>query len=870
MNFRGKKRCFIKACLISFLMMVMVVLCLSAQVMANVQMSVVDISDNTIIEANPGEAVEIYIRLDNVEAYIDPDNPTIQSVQVMFIDVDSVLDIDYTYDSELDRNIPVVEAYGVTEGTETLEAWPAYAGFVDDIVDNPVISGLAMNPVDPEFFDPFWYTEQGDLEAPPTPWPHNAAGPNGEAIYYLPTSGNILKISATVKADAPVGDHDLCLSGLPDGNGGELAIINEGDITCDIVPSECSTLRVGGCPDTTPPVWDDTIGVQEVIPIPGGLKVIWGTATDDDSPPVTYNLYYREGSPVFTDPDTPHPDTIKLEDVTSPYTIMDLTEGVEYCIVVRAQDSPAPPCEPNEDDNIEELCGIPNPPELKKCFKMTIQPDLNMVSIPLDPGEPWTLEDLYNKVEADFMFYWDGSDFQYYGGGDTTIPAEGGVGYVAIRDISDPPIEVTFEGVAWSNISKPQLVSERTVQSETKTLEVTGRVFDENDQPVGAGYTVVITNINKPQFTETTETNPDGTYADALFDLFDPVAETGDVIQVVATTPEGTESAENTETYESGNSMMIDVHFPKTKYFKVVFEPDINVIGVPLYPEAPWTLKELLISIPANFMFYYDGSDFQYYGDDDTGIPVEGGVGYIAVCDPDINPVEHIYEGVAWENTTCPPAAPLMVSESTNVHHTSIFAVVGQIQQSHPGELDGLSLRLHNSRTKQKVSTKPAKDGSYNFVFFDLWNRDVIAAGDSLMVTIEDANRIYQNETFEIVTNVKDIQNHRVILKPIQLYTVPKKTKLLANYPNPFNPETWIPYQLSQDSHVTIRIYDLSGRLVRSLDLGHRSAGHYITPSKAVYWDGANQLGEHVASGVYFYTLQADRFVATRKLLIVK
>jgi hypothetical protein len=155
-------------------------------------------------------------------------------------------------------------------------------------------------------------------------------------------------------------------------------------------------------------------------------------------------------------------------------------------------------------------------------------------------------------------------------------------------------------------------------------------------------------------------------------------------------------------------------------------------------------------------------------------------------------------------------------------------------------------------------------------VFFDLWNRDVIAAGDSLMVTIEDANRIYQNETFEIVTNVKDIQNHRVILKPIQLYTVPKKTKLLANYPNPFNPETWIPYQLSQDSHVTIRIYDLSGRLVRSLDLGHRSAGHYITPSKAVYWDGANQLGEHVASGVYFYTLQADRFAATRKLFIMK
>jgi flagellar hook assembly protein FlgD len=69
---------------------------------------------------------------------------------------------------------------------------------------------------------------------------------------------------------------------------------------------------------------------------------------------------------------------------------------------------------------------------------------------------------------------------------------------------------------------------------------------------------------------------------------------------------------------------------------------------------------------------------------------------------------------------------------------------------------------------------------------------------------------------------------------------------------------------------VTIRIYDFSGRLVRSLDLGHRPAGHYITSSKAAYWDGTNQLGERVASGVYFYTLKADRFTATRKLFILK
>ena len=98
----------------------------------------------------------------------------------------------------------------------------------------------------------------------------------------------------------------------------------------------------------------------------------------------------------------------------------------------------------------------------------------------------------------------------------------------------------------------------------------------------------------------------------------------------------------------------------------------------------------------------------------------------------------------------------------------------------------------------------------------------------------------------------------------------PKKTVLLANYPNPFNPETWIPYQLSEAAEVTVTIHASDGKLVRTLELGQRPAGVYSDEDRAAYWDGRNAAGEPVASGVYFYTLTAGDFSATRKMVIRK
>ena len=105
---------------------------------------------------------------------------------------------------------------------------------------------------------------------------------------------------------------------------------------------------------------------------------------------------------------------------------------------------------------------------------------------------------------------------------------------------------------------------------------------------------------------------------------------------------------------------------------------------------------------------------------------------------------------------------------------------------------------------------------------------------------------------------------------PLQSATGQLRTRLLQNYPDPFNPNTWIPYELAEDSDVSIVIYDSHGHLVRQIDVGQQAKGHYIDKEKAVYWDGKDDNRASVASGVYFYTLQVENFSQTRRLVILK
>ena len=116
-----------------------------------------------------------------------------------------------------------------------------------------------------------------------------------------------------------------------------------------------------------------------------------------------------------------------------------------------------------------------------------------------------------------------------------------------------------------------------------------------------------------------------------------------------------------------------------------------------------------------------------------------------------------------------------------------------------------------------------------------------------------------------------DGQPISVRVEPFFMDTLrPRQTQVFSNYPNPFNPETWIPFQLHEDAHVRITIYDAVGREIRRFDMGYLSAGFYKTRERAVHWDGRNDMNERVASGTYFYRLEAGDFVGTHRLVVLK
>ena len=100
-------------------------------------------------------------------------------------------------------------------------------------------------------------------------------------------------------------------------------------------------------------------------------------------------------------------------------------------------------------------------------------------------------------------------------------------------------------------------------------------------------------------------------------------------------------------------------------------------------------------------------------------------------------------------------------------------------------------------------------------------------------------------QPLQYTVTAEDVKRGLIQLPELVSYEIPAETELLANYPNPFNPETWIPYRLAEDTVVTLTIYDRNGQVVRAIDVGHQTAAVYENRSKAIYWDGRNQVGEH-------------------------
>jgi hypothetical protein len=171
--------------------------------------------------------------------------------------------------------------------------------------------------------------------------------------------------------------------------------------------------------------------------------------------------------------------------------------------------------------------------------------------------------------------------------------------------------------------------------------------------------------------------------------------------------------------------------------------------------------------------------------------------------------------------------------------------------------LDGTFARVNQTR----IQGSGTDATPHNYKFVD----ESVEVGKTYYYYLEDISYSGVKGRSKIIQVIVDLTGK---LKVVGL--TPAKSALLQNYPNPFNPETWIPFQLALDSSVTVRIYNLKGQPIRTLELGQKVAGTYLTKDKAVYWDGRDNVGEKVASGMYFYMLKAGEFTSIRRMVIIE
>ena len=197
---------------------------------------------------------------------------------------------------------------------------------------------------------------------------------------------------------------------------------------------------------------------------------------------------------------------------------------------------------------------------------------------------------------------------------------------------------------------------------------------------------------------------------------------------------------------------------------------------------------------------------------------------------------------------TVPTGAPFNVSLTLRVTNGSI------------DEEATAPLTISRGRVESETLTVSRAPGTTDAVLVDIETLPPIPGGHSGYELVKSADL-----PLTVIDALGNAAPRRI---PVD--AVPSETVLSANYPNPFNPETWIPYQLSNTSDVKITIYDMRGTVVRRLDLGHQRAGYYTRRSRAAYWDGRNNRGERVASGIYFYQFEAENVSLLRKMVILK
>ena len=304
-------------------------------------------------------------------------------------------------------------------------------------------------------------------------------------------------------------------------------------------------------------------------------------------------------------------------------------------------------------------------------------------------------------------------------------------------------------------------------------------------------------------------------------------------------------------------------HFGNT--YTVTLSKGLNMLSMPLAPPTPMNAKSLVAMTGATTIIMLDAPNQRFIawtpGAPNDGFPIEGGQGYIVNVPETRN---FAFVGAPWTDQKEAAAAPAMSAQI--LQEAWAFVVSGHLKGG--AAFDGYQVIVRNLRT-DSVITASVEGDYFAAATADLTRRSVVQVGDviELRVIGPNGNAELQPVTYKVTP--KYLAN-AVLSVSLDGIGQPTQNLLLQNYPNPFNPETWIPYQLSEDSPVSISIYDTTGRLVRTLSLGFQSAGFYNSHGRAAYWDGRNALGERVASGIYFYQLTMPAFQQTRRLVIVK
>ena len=305
----------------------------------------------------------------------------------------------------------------------------------------------------------------------------------------------------------------------------------------------------------------------------------------------------------------------------------------------------------------------------------------------------------------------------------------------------------------------------------------------------------------------------------------------------------------------------VSTHFGNV--YNVTLDKGLNIISVPLAQPAPMTAKSLVAMTGATTVITLDTESQQFTAwtpdAPDNGFPIEGGKGYIVNVPETRN---FAFVGAHWTNQTEAAAAPPAIATEAWA-----FVVSGHLEGK-PAFDRNHQVIVRNLRTNSTI-TAPIQGDYFAAATADLTRRSVVQVGDvvELRVIAPDGN--FESQTLSFKVTPEDLAN-AVLSVSLDSIGKPVQNQLLQNYPNPFNPETWIPYQLSEDSSVSVSIYDTTGQLIRTLPLGFQSAGFYNSRERAAYWDGRNTLGERVASGIYFYQLTTPSFQQTRRLVIVK